>query len=94
MRPPNFSGQSFFYLAGVVLCCRIFGRLATVHLSICIAIFVILLLLLIPILRYEKSASSLALAPTESARSLVTENLSQIFNVKGTVWMVGKQLTY
>jgi hypothetical protein len=30
VRPPNFPGQSFFYPAGFVLFCRIFGRLATV----------------------------------------------------------------
>jgi hypothetical protein len=30
VRPPNFPGQSFFYSAGFVLFCRIFGRLATV----------------------------------------------------------------
>jgi hypothetical protein len=31
VRPPNLHGQSFFYSAGFVLFCRIFGRLAAVH---------------------------------------------------------------
>ena len=44
-------------------------------------------------LRPESTATpgEVATTTTSSVKSLVLENLGQIFRVKGTLWMVGKQ---